>query len=73
MNLCFDSQGDRPEIAGERVLALLLLMAEYKEEDEYYVVDVDAIEEWDPTTQFKDLLKVKMTTNPQKPAMEGIP
>ncbi len=41
MRLCFDSQGNRPEIAGEMVLSVIQLKVEYLYTKEYDVVDVD--------------------------------
>ena len=66
MRLCFDSQGDRPEIAGEMVLAVIQMKVEYLYTEEYVVVDVDAKEEWTADTPFVWLPRIWMTTNREK-------
>ena len=72
MILCFDSQGDRPEIAGEMILAVIELMIDYEDQAEYDVVDVDA-DEWHSTTPFEDLPRIKMTTSSARAQAKGLP
>ena len=55
-------KGDRVEIAGESVLALVRLKIEYEEEEVYEVVDTDAVA-WDAGTSFSSLPTIKMTPN----------
>ena len=54
MALCFHSQQDRVEIAGEMVLALVELSANYQSHDVYKVVHVDG-DAWVTTTLFDDI------------------
>ena len=63
--LCFDTQGDRPEIAAEIVLTIAELKSQYLYTDTYEVVNVDN-GSWEATTLFKDLPRVTMTTNKEK-------
>ena len=72
MILCFDSQGDRPEIAGEMILAVIELMIDYEDQAEYDVVDVDA-DAWHSTTPFEDLPRIKMTTSSAWAQAKGLP
>ena len=60
---CFDCQGDRPEIAGEMVLALLELQADYEFDPVYEVVDIDSIKKWTADKPFEKLPRIKMTTD----------
>ena len=62
--LCFDVQGDRPEIAAETIYQLALISCHYEEEDEFNVVDVK--KSWPATTPFTKLPTIKMTTNEEK-------
>ena len=59
---CFDTQGDRPEIASESLLALMLLRIMYEYGKEWDVVDVEA-GPWDPDVKFEDLPRKTMTNN----------
>jgi hypothetical protein len=74
MRLCFEKQGDRVEINGELVLALIMTKINFAYEDTYDVVDVmDESKEWRASSAFKDLPVVKMTTNPERAQKEGLP
>jgi hypothetical protein len=76
MRLCFEKQGDRVEINGESVLALIMTKINFAFEDTYDVVDVmDESKEWRASSSaFKDLPVVKMTTNPERARKdEGLP
>ncbi len=53
--LCFVSQNDRVEVAGEMVLTLIVLKVDYEYEKEYNVVDVHSSDQSKPTRNFKDL------------------
>ena len=72
MKLCFDVQGDRPEIAGETVLALAILKSDFAEENIYKVVDVDAAG-WSADTPFNSLPMVEMTNDPNVSTLKNIP
>ncbi len=65
MNFCFTLQGNRVEIAGEMILQLIALKAEYADDDAnvYDVVDVDNVQEWEATTSFSQLPKKEMTVD----------
>ena len=73
MRLCFDSQGDRPEIAGEMPLTVIHLKVGYQYQEVYDVVDVDFVSEWVANIPFYQLPTIKMTTNPEKATKENIP
>lgn len=73
MVICFDSQGDRPEIAGEMVLAIILIHANYKQERFYDVVDVDRKGGWQPNKKFHELPRVRMTTDRNMSMKKNIP
>ena len=63
--LCFDAQGDHPEITAEIVLTIAELKSQYLFIDAYEVVNVDN-RSWEATTLFKDLPCVTMTRNKEK-------
>ena len=59
---CFDTQGDRPEIASESLLALMELRIKYEYGKEWDVVDIEA-GPWDPDMKFENLPRVTMSSN----------
>lgn len=61
-NLCFSTQSDRVEAAGEFILTLVMLKMQYEDESVYDVVNVDGGDEWGATTLFRNLPMKKMTT-----------
>jgi hypothetical protein len=72
MALCFHSQKDRVETAGEMVLALVELSANYQSHDVYEVVHVDG-DAWLATTSFDDIPRVKMTISKETATAKNIP
>lgn len=60
-DLCMTSQNDRVETAGEMPIILAMLMANYKYNSTYNVVNTT--EKWGAETLFKNLPTVKMATN----------
>ena len=73
MAICFDSQGDCVEIAGEMVLVLIELKVNYECEDMYNVVDVNDYDKWVATTPFRKLPWIQMTTNREMSIARNIP
>ena len=59
---CFDTQGNRPEIASESLLALMELRIKYEYGKEWDVVDIEA-GPWDPDMKFENLPRVTMSSN----------
>ena len=72
MALCFNSQQDWIETAGEMVLALVELSANYQSQDVYKVVHGDG-DAWVATTLFDDIPQVKMTISRDISLAKNIP
>ena len=72
LNLCFSSQADRVEVAGEMVMVLVTMKLDYDDIKVYDVVDVSG-KEWDPSTAFVDLPRKKMTIDTAIAERKGIP
>jgi hypothetical protein len=70
--LCFTSQSDRVEVAGEMVLSLAMMKETYKNDNVYQVVDVNATE-WPASTPLQDLPRVKMAATETAAQKHGIP
>lgn len=73
MSLCFDTQSDRVEVAGEMVLALIMTMKAFEFDKTYEVVDLVGDEEWPANTPFRDLPKIKMTVDFELAVKEKLP
>ena len=60
--LCFESQGDRPEVSAEMTYRLANVNMTYQDETRFNVVNLNAAK-WPATTPFNDLPTVHMTTD----------
>ena len=69
---CFDTQGDRPEVASESLLAIMELRIKYEYGKEWDVVDIEA-SPWDPNTKFEDLPRVTMSSSSSVAERKNLP
>ena len=73
VNICFVSQKDRVETAGEMIIELIRLKEYYDCTEIYEVVDVNSKKEWPADTPFKDLPRVKMAISEDVAEKHNIP
>ena len=71
LQLCFATQGNRPEIAAEMPLVIAELKFEYRFAPTYDVVDVDA-DAWEATTPFQELPRIEMTSCAEKARSDNL-